>query len=181
MEFQPEDTLVLVDGDDQQVGTAGKIQVHRNGWLHRAFSIFVFNPDGEMLLQQRAHGKYHSPGLWSNTCCGHPRAGEDLETAAHRRLFEEMGFDCPLSRAFSFLYCERVSEDMVEHELDHVLLGRFGRPPSPNPNEVADWRWIDIPSLIHSLTAQPDLFTVWLKKILLTTGEAELLRLARNG
>jgi isopentenyl-diphosphate delta-isomerase len=180
MELRPEDTLVLVDGDDRQVGTAGKLQVHLNGWLHRAFSIFVFNSNGEILLQQRAHRKYHSPGLWSNTCCGHPRADESLDAAAHRRLREEMGFDCGLSPAFSFLYRERVSEDMVEHELDHVLIGRFNSVPSPDPSEVADWRWIDIPSLLRSLAAQPDLFTVWLRKILLMTGETELLRLARH-
>lgn len=177
---QAEDQLILVDSDDRAVGTAGKSEVHRNGWLHRAFSIFVFDRDGRVLLQQRAHGKYHSPGLWSNSCCGHPRAGEALAEAAHRRLGEEMGFDCPLQPVFSFLYREPVSAEMTEHELDHVLIGWFDGRPEPDPREVASWQWIDIAELFSLLRAQPETFTVWLRRILALIGETQLKRYARR-
>lgn len=176
---QAEDQLILVDSRDREVGVAGKDEAHRNGWLHRAFSIFVFDRQGRVLLQQRAHGKYHSPGLWSNACCGHPRAGEDLRAAAHRRLGEELGFDCALEWAFSFVYREPVSAHMTEHEFDHVLLGRFDGRPEPDPREVARWRWIDIAALFAWLRDEPEALTVWLRRILAMVGEERLRGYAR--
>ncbi|QWP75398.1 isopentenyl-diphosphate Delta-isomerase [Lysobacter sp. K5869] len=175
-----EDLLILVDADDRPIGAAGKREVHLNGWLHRAFSIFVFDAAGRVLLQRRADGKYHSAGLWSNACCGHPRAGEELLAAAHRRLREEMGFDCPLRRAFSFVYREAVSAAMIEHELDHVLLGRFDGCPAPDPDEASDWRWVDAASLFAWLAREPDSLTVWLRRILTMLGEERLRRLAHG-
>lgn len=154
--------VVLVDEDDLEKGTMEKMEAHQKGVLHRAFSVFVFNEAGEMMLQQRALHKYHSPGLWTNACCSHPRQGESVSQAAHRRLGEEMGFDCDLKKTFHFIYRAQVG-DLIEHELDHVLTGTFAGLPKPNPEEVADWKWISISDLKDLLAKKPDDFTVWFK------------------
>ncbi|MGC8851384.1 MAG: isopentenyl-diphosphate Delta-isomerase, partial [Candidatus Micrarchaeia archaeon] len=136
--------VILVDENDRELGVGEKMEVHRNGQLHRAFSIFVFNSDGKLLIHQRAKEKYHSGGLWTNTCCSHPRPGEKLDEAIHRRLVEEMGFDCPLKEVFSFVYQVKFENGLFEHELDHVYIGKFDGDPKPNPAEVMDWKWVDL-------------------------------------
>jgi isopentenyl-diphosphate delta-isomerase len=129
--------------------------------LHRAFSVFVFDDAGRLLLQQRARHKYHSGGRWTNTCCGHPRPGESIAPAAARRLREEMGFACDLRPAGAFLYRAEVGEDLVEHEYDHVLIGRHDGDPTPDPDEVAAWRRMALPDLLAELGRRPERFTVW--------------------
>ena len=152
--------VVLVDEDDREVGVAPKLDAHVRGVLHRAFSVFVLNARGELLLQRRADAKYHSGGLWTNTCCGHPRPGEPVADAARRRLAEEMGFDCALASLGSFVYRAEVGP-LTEHELDHVFIGHHERDPSPDPDEVADWRWQDVDATIAEARAHPDRFTPW--------------------
>jgi isopentenyl-diphosphate delta-isomerase len=153
--------VVLVDGEDRQVGTAPKQAVHLDGSLHRAFSVFVFDSAGNTLLQRRAAAKYHSGGLWSNTCCGHPRPGETTPVAARRRLREEMGFDCPLQPAVSFLYRRDLENGLIEHEFDHILVGQFDGTPVPNPEEVEDWRWAALSVVATDMIANPQLYSVW--------------------
>ena len=153
--------LIAVDRHDRATGTVEKMAAHRNGTLHRAFSIFVFDPADRLLLQRRASGKYHSGGLWSNTCCSHPRAGEDLLDAAHRRLREEMGFDCGLEAVFGFVYRAALGGGLVEHEFDHVITGRFEGSPAPDVHEVDDWAWEDVPAIQARLAQRPDAFTAW--------------------
>ena len=155
--------VVLVDESDQPIGIAEKIAVHRNGALHRAFSVFVFNSSGELLLQRRTSTKYHSRNLWSNTCCGHPRPDESIERAARRRLKEEMGFDSTLTPLFKFLYRAKLEDGLVEHEYDHVLVGRFEGVPTPNPKEVSDWKWIELNALKTDLKEHPDRYTYWFR------------------
>lgn len=154
--------LILVDSEDRELGIRDKFRVHVEGSLHRAFSVFVFDSKNRLLLQQRADGKYHSAGLWSNTACGHPRPGESTTIAARRRLAEEMGFDCELSRAFSFLYHTVFDNRMVEHEYDHVFVGRFDGEPLPNSDEVQSWRWMELSDLHREVRNQPDHYTYWL-------------------
>lgn len=158
-----EDKVVLVDTQDREIGAADKLQAHREGALHRAFSIFVFNARGQLLLQKRARAKYHSGGLWTNTCCGHPRPAEPLDQAARRRLREEMGFDCRLDPVFSFTYNARVGDGLIEHEYDHVFIGQFDGNPAPNPAEVEDWTWADVDPLRADIRAHPDRYTHWFK------------------
>jgi len=158
-----ENLLILVDQLDREIGVGEKMAVHRSGQLHRAFSIFVTNSRGEILLQQRAWSKYHSGGLWTNTCCSHPRPGELVIEAAHRRLQEEMGFDCELQELFSFIYHAKLEGGLIEHEYDHVLLGKFDGTPIVNPLEVANWRWIDAKTLEKEINDRPDRFTYWLR------------------
>ena len=150
-----EEQVVLVDARDNELGTSPKMQAHLEGRLHRAVSVFVFNSDGEMLLQQRAEGKYHSPGLWTNACCSHPRPGEKPHAAANRRLREEMGLDSDLAYSFSFIYKARIGSNIWEHELDHVFVGTLDRDPVPNPEEVAGWRWIAPAQLREELATNP--------------------------
>lgn len=159
-----EDEVVLVDADDRPVGTSPKLAAHRSGLLHRAFSVFVFDAAGRLLLQQRSATKYHSAGLWSNTCCGHPRPGEDLVPAARRRLQEEMGFSCELADCFAFQYRCRFPNGLEEHEIDHVCLGRFDGPVSPDPSEVSHWEWMDVDHLLDKLRHEPALFSFWLTR-----------------
>lgn len=154
--------VVLVDEQDNDIGTMEKMEAHRKGVLHRAFSVFVFNGEGELMLQRRAAHKYHSAGLWTNTCCSHPRLGESPEAAAHRRLYEEMGFDCPLQPAFSFIYKKQVG-DLIEHELDHVFIGRYDVSPSLNPAEADAWKFISIPDLEADVKANPESYTEWFR------------------
>src|SRR5712692_5000004 len=139
--------LVLVDEDDRELGTGEKLAVHRAGQLHRAFSAFVVDPTERLLLQRRASGKYHSAGLWSNTCCGHPRPCEAVPAAARRRLQEEMGIDCPLTPVYSLIYLVLHGNGLTEHELDHVLVGCCDGPPKPDSAEVAEWRAVPVAEL----------------------------------
>ena len=158
--------VILVDENDRQTGTEEKITAHKEGKLHRSFSVFVFNSEGMLLLQQRASSKYHSGGLWSNTCCSHPRPGEEVLDAARRRLKEEMGFDCPLTELFTFTYEVKFSNGLSEHEFDHVLTGRFDGTPKPNPEEADSFRWTDADSLMKGVERNPDNYTYWLKAAL---------------
>ena len=161
-----ETMLVAVDARDQELGEVEKMKAHRKGILHRAFSIFVFDEADRLLLQRRGRDKYHSGGLWSNTCCSHPRAGESLLDAAHRRLREEMGFDCPLARVFGFVYRAALDGGLVEHEYDHVIAGRCQSIPAPDASEVDDWKWEHLPAIQSQLAAHPDTFTAWFKPAL---------------
>ncbi|HHP7239457.1 isopentenyl-diphosphate Delta-isomerase [Longibacter sp.] len=163
------DHVVLVNTDDVPQGTAEKLEAHVEGWLHRAFSIFVFDPDGRLLLQKRADHKYHSAGLWSNTCCSHPRPDEDLEEAVRRRLLEEMGFECALHRAFHFVYRAEVGNGLIEHEFDHVFIGHARPTVVPNADEVSDWAWVEPDHLLSDIAAHPDRYTYWFRHILSRT------------
>jgi isopentenyl-diphosphate Delta-isomerase len=154
--------VVLVDGCDVPIGELEKLAAHREGLLHRAFSVFVVNAAGEILLQRRAGGKYHSGGLWSNTCCGHPRPGEDTRAAARRRLGEEMGFVCDLRPVHRFTYRALLEDGLIEHEVDHVFVGRHERDPTPDPEEVEGWRWMRPEILARELRSRPEAFTAWL-------------------
>jgi isopentenyl-diphosphate delta-isomerase len=158
-----DDLLVLVDQLDREIGVGEKMAVHRSGQLHRAFSVFITNSQGEILLQQRAWSKYHSGGLWTNTCCSHPRPGELVIEAAHRRLQEEMGFDCELTELFSFIYRVHLDGGLIEHEYDYVFWGKFDGIPRVNPLEVVNWRWIDAKTLGEEINDRPDRFTYWLR------------------
>lgn len=158
-----EEQVVLVNEQDDVLGAMDKLEAHRQGILHRALSVFVFNGRGEVLMHQRAHGKYHSGGLWTNTCCSHPRVGEDTKAAASRRLFEEMGLRCELEHAFAFLYRAEVGPGLVEHELDHVFIGSHEGPAQADPAEVSNMAWMTTAQLDEALREQPDRFTAWLK------------------
>lgn len=154
--------IILVDEKDNEVGTGEKIEVLRDGKLHRAFSIFIFNSEGEILLQKRAKTKYHSAGLWSNSCCSHPRPNQNLKEEARKRLREEMGIDCDLKEIFSFIY--RVNlENLIEHEFDHVFIGRFDGRPEPNEREAEDWKWINPKELTKDVKENPEKYTRWFK------------------
>lgn len=156
-----EDMVVLVDENDAEVGTAPKGRVHRTGERHRAVSVFLFDDRGRLLLQQRAAGKYHSPGLWSNTCCGHPRPGERPADAARRRLREEMGIECELAHAGTFEYRARVG-GLIEHEVDHLFTGRFSGTPAPDANEVGGWSWRALDEVVADARDNPSRYSVWL-------------------
>jgi isopentenyl-diphosphate Delta-isomerase len=158
-----EDRVILVDETDREIGSAGKLEAHRDGKLHRAFSIFVFNPDGLLLMQKRSTKKYHSDGLWTNTCCSHPRPGEPIEMEVRRKLMQEMGFECDLQWIFSFTYKVQFKNDLIEHEIDHVFIGRFDGAPSPNPDEVDGWKWMDLEELSNDVKANPQTYSYWLK------------------
>jgi isopentenyl-diphosphate delta-isomerase len=158
--------VILVDARDGEVGTEEKMRAHREGLRHRAFSTCVFDSRGLLLLQRRVRHKYHSGGLWSNTCCSHPRPGEHLLDAAHRRLREEMRFDCDLSARFAFVYKANLGNGVIEHEYDHVLVGRFDGDPTPDPNEVDAWTWKALDEVRHDLEIHPEAYTVWFKIVL---------------
>jgi isopentenyl-diphosphate delta-isomerase len=153
--------VVLVDESDAEIGTAGKLEAHRSGELHRAFSVFVFNPAGKLLLQRRAAGKYHSAGRWSNTCCGHPRPGEDTQSAAQRRLHEEMGFDCALGEVTAFTYRAEVSGGLIENEYDHVFVGWSHSDPLPDPAEADAWCWMSMDCVRQSVRSDPGRYSAW--------------------
>ncbi len=162
MSVAPEEQVILVDADDRPTGTMGKLEAHRRGALHRAFSVFGFDGLGRLLLQRRADAKYHSGGLWTNTCCSHPRPGEEIGAAARRRLREEMGLEFPITPAFTFLYQADFANGLREHELDHVLFGRCDADPRPDPAEVAAWRYVALPELAAEVKSHPERFTAWL-------------------
>jgi len=169
--------VILVDDNDEMTGIGEKMWTHLQGKLHRAFSVFVFDRAGQLLLQKRAETKYHSSNLWSNTCCGHPRPGESIESAAHRRLQEEMGFDCRLQEIFTFTYKVEFDSNLSEHEYDHVLRGVFDGEPSPNVREVSDWTWMDVDTLMNDIASCPDRYTYWLR---LAIGRVHALRPSTN-
>lgn len=158
-----QELLILVDAGDNEIGMLDKTSVHTQGLLHRAFSVFIFNSMGFLMLQRRAESKYHSPGLWSNTCCSHPRKGETTFAASRRRLKEEMGFRCQLRPAFTFTYRAEFASGLIEHEFDHVYFGKSDKMPKPDPVEVMDWKYISMKELQKDLLARPDHYTEWLK------------------
>lgn len=155
--------LILVDENDQEIGQMGKMETHKLGLLHRAFSIFIFNSKGELLLQKRAMGKYHSAGLWSNTCCSHPQVGESIVEAAERRLQEEMGIRTTLKTIYSFIYQATFDNGLTEHEYDHVLVGNCDELPIINREEVSDYRYISLEDLTDEIHTMPDQYSIWLK------------------
>ena len=152
------ENVVLVDRNDKPMGLMPKLEAHEKGVLHRAFSVFILNRKGQLMLQRRALDKYHSPGLWTNTCCSHPRERESNIEAGVRRLKEEMGFTTPLKPMFSFIY-------KSEHEFDHVLLGYYDKPPFINAIEVSEWKWMSLEKIILEIKNKPEDFTVWFKII----------------
>ena len=154
--------VLLVDGDDRVIGLAAKLAAHETGALHRAVSVFAFDAAGALLVQQRAAGKYHSGGLWSNSACTHPREGESNEGAARRCVREELGLACEgLERAFAFTYRAAVGPALVEHEYDHVFVARVTGSPSPDPSEVAAWRAVDLDVIVAEVAADPSRFSAW--------------------
>ena len=155
--------VVLVDELDNKVGLMEKMEAHINPTLHRAFSIFIFNSKNEMLLQQRALSKYHTPGLWTNTCCSHPRDGESLHDATKRRLLEEMGMQCELKEAFSFIYKADVMQGLVEHEFDHVFIGTSDDLPIINKDEVESFRYDTVENIKADIERNPQNYTAWFK------------------
>src|SRR5688572_21546784 len=161
-----DDVVVLVDQAGTAVGVAPKIEVHRNGRLHRAVSVVLFDESGRLLLQRRAATKYHSGGLWSNTCCGHPRPGESVKDAAGRRPRGELGITgCELTEVSRFVYLANVGSDLVEHELDHVLIGRWTGATSPDPAEVSETRWVERDMMFAELAGAPGRFTAWMRDV----------------
>lgn len=158
-----EEKVILVDTEDNEIGHVDKMEAHELGLLHRAFSVFIFNKKGELLLQQRALDKYHSAGMWTNTCCSHPRPEENTDLAARRRLKEEMGMQCKLSYGFNFLYEATFTNELTEYEFDHVYFGVSDELPVINLTEVASYKYMDLDVLKADLIENPDLYTAWLK------------------
>lgn len=158
--------VVLVNDHDEETGVMEKMEAHRTGSLHRAFSVLLFNSRGEMLLQKRAQTKYHSSGLWTNTCCSHPRPGESLEEAARRKLRQEMGIEANPRFAFKFQYKAPLDNQLIEHEIDHVFIGQFDGEPVLNEHEAEDWKFVDLDSLKQQIHSDPQQFTPWFRLIL---------------
>lgn len=161
-----QEKVVLVNKKDEWLGLADKLQAHKDGLLHRAISIFVLNDNGELLMQKRADNKYHSGGLWTNTCCSHPRAKESTIAAAHRRLYEEMGFDCELEPIFDYLYRSDVGDGLTEHEFDHVFIGYHDGAVNPDASEVSSYEYVSVDSLVADIADNPDNYTTWFKLML---------------
>ncbi len=155
--------VVLVDEKDTVIGEMEKMEAHEKAVLHRAFSVFVFNNNNELMLQQRALSKYHSPGLWTNTCCSHPRIDEATLDAGHRRLMDEMGFDCEIEKIFDFIYKAKLDKGLTEHEFDHVLFGRYENDPQINPGEVESWKWMKMDAIAGDMESHPEKYTVWFR------------------
>lgn len=160
-----EEQVILVNTNDEPIGLMNKLEAHEKAVLHRAFSVFVLNDKNEVMLQQRAHHKYHSPLLWTNTCCSHQRAGETNLEAGKRRLEEEMGFVTDLKELFHFIYKAPFDNGLTEHELDHVMIGYYNGEPNINPDEVESWKWMEIETIREDMKNQPELYTVWFKII----------------
>ena len=160
-----EEKVILVNEKNEQIGLMPKMEAHEKAVLHRAFSVFIFNDTNELMLQQRALDKYHSPGLWTNTCCSHQRDGETNIEAGKRRLQEEMGFVTQLQDSISFIYKAPFDNGLTEHEYDHVLLGKFNDIPDINPEEVASWKWMSIEHVKADIALNPEIYTEWFKII----------------
>jgi isopentenyl-diphosphate delta-isomerase len=160
-----EENVILVNKEDQQIGLMPKLEAHEKAVLHRAFSVFVLNSKNEIMLQQRAQHKYHSPLLWTNTCCSHQREGETNIQAGTRRLFEEMGFKTDLKELFHFIYKAPFDNGLTEHELDHVMIGYYDKNPEINPEEAEDWKWMNIEEVKSDMLLHPEIYTVWFKII----------------
>ncbi len=160
-----EEKVILVNENDEQIGLMPKMEAHEKGLLHRAFSVFVFNDNNELMLQQRAHSKYHSPGLWTNTCCSHQREGESNIEAGKRRLQEEMGFSTDLKDTISFIYKAPFDNGLTEHEYDHILVGKFQEEPNLNEIEAAAWKWMSLEDVKKDMTENPSIYTEWFKII----------------
>ncbi|MBK6950967.1 MAG: isopentenyl-diphosphate Delta-isomerase [Crocinitomicaceae bacterium] len=157
--------VILVNEFDQPLGVLEKLEAHQKGLLHRAFSIFIFNDENELMLQRRAFDKYHSGGLWTNTCCSHPDPNETVEVACHRRLKEEMGFDTALEFVTSFIYKAELDQQLTEHEFDHVYIGKYNDRPVINESEVSEWKFVNLTDLENDMKMNPDHYTVWFKII----------------
>jgi isopentenyl-diphosphate delta-isomerase len=155
------DEVILINEFDQEIGTANKLEAHLKGFLHRAISVFIINSKGEYLLQQRANQKYHSPGLWSNTCCSHPKPKENNLDAANRRLYEEMGISCELKFSFSFQYKIKFENGLIENEFDHVFVGKTDKLPVINPREVMNWKYLSETQIKSELKLYPEKYTYW--------------------
>lgn len=160
-----EDKVILVDVNDNQIGLMPKLEAHEKGVLHRAFSVFIFNNNGELMLQKRALTKYHSPGLWTNTCCSHQREGESNIYSAKRRLIEEMGFVTELYEKTSFIYKAKFENGLIEHELDHIIVGNYNQSPIINSFEVDSWKWMSMKDIKNNIKDQPYNYTAWFKII----------------
>jgi len=158
-----EEQVILVNGQDEETGVAEKMEAHQQGWLHRAFSVFIFNSRGEMLLQQRALDKYHSGGLWTNTCCSHPRPGESTQVAAERRLKEEMGFQVSLEKVFDFVYKADFDNGLTEHEFDHVFAAEYEGPVNFNKEEVMGYSYRSMQQIAQSMETDPAQYTAWFR------------------
>ena len=159
--------IVLVNEKDEVLGTMNKLLVHQKGLLHRAFSIIIINDRGQMLIHQRQNNKYHSGGLWSNACCSHPQKDEETIKAAHRRLNEELNMSCSLKPIFSFIYKIELDNDLIEHEFDHVFIGRTNHTPDFNKDEISHVKWIDIDHLREKIKKEPNIFTFWFKLLMI--------------
>ncbi|WP_304036276.1 isopentenyl-diphosphate Delta-isomerase [Mesonia mobilis] len=157
--------VILVNEKDEQIGLMEKIEAHAKALLHRAFSVFVYNDKNEVMLQQRALSKYHSPGLWTNTCCSHQREGESNIDAGKRRLMEEMGFTTELEETISFIYKAPFDNGLSEHEFDYILIGKYDGEPNINPDEVAAWKWMSLEAIKKDLQENPANYTAWFKII----------------
>lgn len=160
-----EEHVILVNENDEKIGLMPKLEAHEKALLHRAFSVFIFNSDNELMLQQRALHKYHSPGLWTNTCCSHQRDGESNLEAGKRRLQEEMGFTTDLKEVTSFIYKAPFDNGLTEHEYDHVMTGFYTKAPEINLDEVADWKWMKLEDVKVDIALNPDEYTAWFKII----------------
>ena len=160
-----EEKVILVNENDEKIGLMPKMEAHEKALLHRAFSVFVFNKKGELLLQQRASEKYHSPELWTNTCCSHQRDGESNIEAGKRRLHEEMGFTCELQEVFHFIYKAPFDNGLTEHELDHVMVGYYDADPAVNPDEVSGYKWMTLEAVQEDIAQNPGNYTEWFKII----------------
>lgn len=166
--------VILVDANDKEIGTMEKMEAHRKGLLHRAFSVVLFDRSGRVLLQKRAQGKYHSSGLWTNTCCSHPLPGERLEDATRRRLKEEMGIDLQPRFSHSFIYKAELEKDLIEHEFDHVFVGTFDGTPVINTGEVEAWKYAEMEWLKQDMALHPEVYTVWFR-IIVNQGQLNMM------
>lgn len=160
-----EEQVILVDTNDNQIGLMPKMEAHEKAVLHRAFSVFIFNDNGELMLQQRASEKYHSPLEWTNTCCSHQRDGETSLEAGKRRLQEEMGFECELEEIFTFIYKAPFENGLTEHELDHVMIGKYNESPIINKDEVEAYKWMTLEGVNVDMELQPKIYTAWFRII----------------
>lgn len=163
--MKEEEKVILVNENDEQIGLMPKMEAHEKALLHRAFSVFVFNSNNELMLQQRALSKYHSPGLWTNTCCSHQREGETNLEAGKRRLMEEMGFVTELEEKTSFIYKAPFDNGLTEHEFDHIMVGYYDQLPNINPEEVEAWKWMKLDAVKEDMKLNPDQYTAWFKII----------------